>query len=69
MSLLTEKEQSIYLKMGKGCPKKVRRIKDPIDKIYIGQICLKENDNDVSCIMNINSLVLRILDLRLIFFL
>lgn len=54
LSQLSEKEQNIYLKMGKGCAKKVRRIKDPIEKIYQGQICLKENDNDVRKKLDIN---------------
>lgn len=37
-----------YLKMGKGCPKLIRDIKDHVEFAYQFQVCSKRNNNEVS---------------------
>lgn len=45
---LTREEQEIYLGMSKGCVKRLRPIKDPLEFGYLLDVCYKRNDNKVN---------------------
>lgn len=50
-SELTHEQQELYLRMGRGCVKRVRGINDRLEFIYLLTVCIKQNDNEVnSCV-------------------
>lgn len=44
---LNEEEKLIYIKMNKGCSKRLKAIKDLLEYTYQLNVCYKENDNEV----------------------
>lgn len=44
---LSREQQEIYVRMGRGCVKRVRPITDLLDFAYVGAVCFKQNDNEV----------------------
>lgn len=48
MDKMTEDEQNKYIKLIKGCTKRLSKIKDPTEVAYQAVVCGKENSNEVS---------------------
>lgn len=44
---MTEEEQDKYMKLIRGCTKRLNKIKDPIEVSYQAVLCGKENSNEV----------------------
>ncbi|XP_031626713.1 uncharacterized protein LOC116342996 [Contarinia nasturtii] len=47
MEKMSEEDQDKYLKITKGCAKRVSKIKDPIEVSYQTMVCCKENSNEL----------------------
>lgn len=47
MDKMTEEDQNNYMKLIKGCTKRLNKIKDPIEVAYQAMVCGKENSNEV----------------------
>lgn len=45
---LTSEQKEIYLRMSKGCAKRLREVKDPLEFTYGLYVCFKQNDNEVN---------------------
>lgn len=44
---LSREQQEIYVRMGRGCAKRIKNIKDRLDFFYEAVVCFKQNDNEV----------------------
>lgn len=47
LNKVNKTQQEIIFAMSKGCMKRVRLIKDPLEFAYALNVCCKQNDNDV----------------------
>lgn len=45
---LTREQQEIYVRMGRGCVKRIKLIKDFLEYSYEALVCVKQNDNEVN---------------------
>lgn len=44
---LTQENQAILVGMNRGCMKRIKDIKDPLEFTYTLTVCMKKNDNEV----------------------
>lgn len=47
MDQMTEEDQDKYMKLIKGCTKRLSKIKDPVEVAYQAVLCGKQNSNEV----------------------
>lgn len=48
MDKMTTEEQDKYMKLIRGCTKRLNKIKDPTEVAYQAVVCGKENSNEVN---------------------